>query len=340
MRAHRLQGRGRSSDGEIGVRANVDEHGGRPIIDAQGLTRRFGDVVALHDLTLQVHHGEVFGILGHNGAGKTTFLRLVNGLLEPSGGELHTFGQPAYTGGATNRARTGVVTESTALDDFLTIGESLVAYGTMSGRSFTGVDERVDELLSMFGLSEVRDKQARELSAGMRQRAAFARGLMHRPELLLLDEPTANMDPVAARQVRQVVASLARETGRTVVLSTHNLAEAQEVCDRIAVLRRGQLQALGTMAELSQMVGRGAGQVMVTTLPGQADVALAVAHEFGESRIDGRPDVIVLRHADVSAIPQLVAALVAAGVSVKGVTEIEPALEDVYLALHHRSSGV
>ena len=245
-----------------------------PVIEAHGLSRRFGDVVALDDLTLQVHRGEVVGILGHNGAGKTTFLRLINGLLKPSAGELLTFGQPAYVRGAANRARTGVVTESTALDDFLTIGESLVAYGTMSGRAFTGVDERVDELLALFGLSEVRDKQARELSAGMRQRAAFARGLMHRPELLLLDEPTANMDPVAARQVRHVVADLARETGRTVVLSTHNLAEAQDVCDRIAVLRRGRLQALGTMAELSQMVGRGAGHVTITTIPGQADVAV------------------------------------------------------------------
>ena len=317
----------------------MNEGDNRSIIEARGLTRRFGDVVALDDLTLQVHRGEVFGILGHNGAGKTTFLRLINGLLQPSAGELLTFGQPAYTSGAANRARTGVVTESTALDDFLTIGESLVAYGTMSGRSFAGVDERVDELLALFGLSEVRDKQARELSAGMRQRAAFARGLMHRPELLLLDEPTANMDPVAAGQVRHVVADLARETGRTVVLSTHNLAEAQDVCDRIAVLRRGRLQALGTMAELSQMVGRGAGHVTITTIPGQADVAVTVASTFGEASIDGGPDVVALRHADITAIPQLVAALVAAGVPVRGVSEVEAALEDVYMALHQRSSS-
>ena len=318
----------------------MSERDNQTIIEAHGLTRRFDDVVALEDLTLQVHRGEVFGILGHNGAGKTTFLRLVNGLLKPSAGELLTFGQPSYQRGSANRARTGVVTESTALDDFLTIGESLAAYGTMSGRAFTGVDERVDELLALFGLSEVRDKQARELSAGMRQRAAFARGLMHRPELLLLDEPTANMDPVAARQVRHVVADLARETGRTVVLSTHNLAEAQDVCDRIAVLRDGRLQALGTMAELSQMVGRGAGHVTITTSRSQTDVAVTVASAFGEASVDGDPDVIALRHTDVSAIPQLVAALVTAGVPVRGISEVESTLEDVYLALHQRGSGV
>jgi ABC-2 type transport system ATP-binding protein len=312
---------------------------GHPVIDASRLTRRFDDTAALDDLSLRVYRGEVFGILGHNGAGKTTFLRLVNGLLRPSAGTVATFGGPSYETGAAIRARTGVVTESTSLDDFLTIRESLVAYGTMAGLLYGRTHQRVDALLELFELTPVADKQVRELSAGMRQRAAFARGLVHEPELLLLDEPTANMDPVAARQVRHIVADLARQTGRTVVISTHNLAEAQDVCDRIAVLRRGRLQALGTMEELTRLVTRGAGTVTLTTAPDQATTAIEVLGAYGRATIDGRPDVVTIHGADVGRIPALVADLVRADVAVRGVTEAVPTLEDIYLALHEGRDG-
>jgi ABC-2 type transport system ATP-binding protein len=288
---------------------------------------------------MRIERGEVFGILGHNGAGKTTFLRLINGLLRPSGGEIRTFGQPSYDSGASVRARTGVVTESTALDDFLTIRESLVAYGTLAGMRLGRVEPRVDELLHLFELSEVADRQVRELSAGMRQRAAFARGLVHEPELLLLDEPTANMDPVAALQVRGIVTSLARRTGRTVVLSPHNLAEAQEVCDRIAVLKMGQLQAVGTMEELGRLVGRGRRTITVMTEKEWVACAVSVAGRFGDATVDGRPDVVAVRHADPDSIPKLVAALVEANVPVRRVGEVEPTLEDVYMALHGRGGA-
>jgi ABC-2 type transport system ATP-binding protein len=311
-----------------------------PVIAAVDLTRRFAETVAVDSLSLEVHRGEVFGILGHNGAGKTTFLRLVNGLLRPTAGTIVTFGRPSYETGSRIRARTGVVTESTSLDDFLTIRESLVAYGTMAGLSFDRIPGRVDGLLEVFELAPIADKQVRELSAGMRQRAAFARGLVHEPELLLLDEPTANMDPVAARQVRHIVVDLARQSGRTVLISTHNLAEAQDICDRIAVLRRGRLQALGTMAELSRLVTRGAGMVTVTTEPGQGATAIEVAAAYGRAKIDGRPDVVTIHGADVEQIPALVAELVRANVSVRGVAQAVPTLEDIYLALHQQRDGL
>ena len=310
-----------------------------PVVAAEGLTRTFGPTVAVDGLTLEVRRGEVFGILGHNGAGKTTLLRLINGLLRPTSGTVTTLGGPSYRAGATIRRRTGVVTESTALDDFLTIREHLLAYGAMSGRSATVIARRADELLSTFGLAEVADRQARELSAGMRQRAAFARGLVHDPELLLLDEPTANMDPVAARKVRHLVADLARQAGRTVVLSTHNLAEAQDVCDRIAVLRRGHLQALGTMAELSRLV---AAEVPVTVLtdPGAAGLAWEVAGRFGIVTSNGQPGRISVQGAGGDRIPTLIAALVHAGVPVREVTGREPSLEEIYVALHERKERV
>jgi ABC-2 type transport system ATP-binding protein len=322
--------------GESVVNRVGDQRDPEPIVKSSGLSRRFGQTVAVDDLSLEVRRGEVFGILGHNGAGKTTFLRLVNGLLRPTAGTVVTFGGSAYEHGSSVRARTGVVTESTALDDFLTIRESLVAYGTMAALPFDRIHARVDGLLELFDLTNIADKQVRELSAGMRQRAAFARGLVHEPELLLLDEPTANMDPVAARQVRRIVAEIARETNRTVVISTHNLAEAQDVCDRIAVLRRGRLQALGTMAELSHLVTRGARTVTVTTEPGGGEGALRVAQAYGMPVVNGRPEVITVNGADVERIPSLVSALVEAGIPVRGISEAVPTLEDVYLALHHQ----
>jgi ABC-2 type transport system ATP-binding protein len=311
----------------------------RHVIAAVDLTRRFDDADAVHALSLQIHRGEVFGILGHNGAGKTTFLRLVNGLLRPTSGTITTFGCPSYETGFGVRARTGVVTESTSLDDFLTIRESLVAYGTMAGLPSRRIHAHVHQILEIFDLSDIADRQVRELSAGMRQRAAVARGLVHDPELLLLDEPTANMDPIAARQVRHVVADLARQAGRTVVLSTHNLAEAQDICDRIAVLRKGRLQALGTMAELSSLLTRGAATVTLVTGPGQGTKAIEVATAYGQATMDGAPDVVTLHGADVERIPALIVDLVRADVAVRGVAEAAPTLEDVYLALHLQSDG-
>ena len=308
----------------------------QPIIDARHLTRRFGDTTALDHLDLAVAQGEVFGILGHNGAGKTTFLRLVNGLLKATAGEVRTFGHPAYAAGSANRTRTGVVTESTALDDFLTIRESLVAYGTMFGVAVSDIDRRVTALLEVFNVAAVADLQVRELSAGMRQRAAFARALVHDPELLLLDEPTSNLDPVAAKHVRGIVTQMAKETGRTVVLSTHNLAEAEDACDRIAVLHQGRLQAVGTMPELRATVGRQAGTVHLTTGDGTGATALAIASGFGDASLDGASDVIEIRGADLAQIPRLVAALVHADVPVLRVVEEQTTLEDIYLALHRR----
>jgi ABC-2 type transport system ATP-binding protein len=312
----------------------VPPPGAEHVIETRGLRRTFGDTVAVDDLTLTIRRGEIFGLLGHNGAGKTTMLRLVNGLLRPTAGEVRTFGLPSYERGAGIRARTGVVTESTSLDDFLTIRESLVAYARMAGVRGTRVETRADELLEVFGLTAVADLQARQVSAGMRQRAAFARGLIHEPELLLLDEPTANLDPVAAMQVRELVTRLARSSGCTVVLSTHNLREAEEVCDRIAVLRSGRLQALGTMAELRHLAGAGARPVTIRVDPADASTAVEVANRFGPAAVAGRPDVIRLDRTEEGRVPELIAALVAAAVRVRGILPEEPTLEDVYLALH------
>ncbi len=307
----------------------------QPIVETRGLSRRFDDTLALDLLTLTINHSEVFGILGHNGAGKTTFLRLVNGVLRPTIGTVEVFGLFSYEAGAEVRRHTGVVTESTALDDFLSVRESLHAYGTFAGMEEYAIERRVDELLVTFDLAEIGDRQVREISAGMRQRAAFARALVHDPDLLLLDEPTANMDPVAARHVRSLVVGLARQTGRTVVLSTHNLAEAQEVCDRVAVLQHGTLQALGTLEELAR-VGDSGWRTRVTLDAAAAARALDLTAGFGQVDLDGRGDTIVVQHPSRDDVPKIVATLVEAQLPVYDVSTELPSLEDVYLELHRQ----
>ena len=218
-------------------------------------------------LSLEVHAGEVFGLLGHNGAGKTTTVRLLNGVLTPYGGKARVLGLDPVKDGLALRHRTGVLTEDPALDERLTARENFSYYADLYGVPRSRVPERVEELLREFGLADRADEPVGGYSKGMKQRLALARALLHEPELLFLDEPTAGLDPVAAREVHGLIRELSRVKGRTVVLCTHNLIEAQRLCHRVAVLERGTLMALGTPEELIRGLDQEL-QVEVELLPG------------------------------------------------------------------------
>ena len=244
-------------------------------IDLQAVTRRFGDLVAVDALSLAVEDGEIVGLLGHNGAGKTTLIRVINGLLTPDGGQVRVGGLDPFTHGHEVRRTTGVLTEYPALDEFLSTRENLEVYAAINAVPRRQAAERIERLLHQLGLWDKRDEPARELSAGLKQRVAIARSLVHDPRILLLDEPTTNMDPVAARSVRQLILAAVRDRGRTVLLSTHNLVEAEELCDRIGIIRNGQLLLLGTPTELRRRLG-GIHGVRIVTAPGMAAQARAV----------------------------------------------------------------
>jgi ABC-2 type transport system ATP-binding protein len=324
-------GRDRHGADDVGGVVDADT-----VVEVSGLVRRFGSATALDGVDLTIGRGHLFAVLGHNGAGKTTLLRLLNGLLRPTAGDVRVFGRDPFREGGLVRARSGAVTESTTLDEFLTVRETLHAYGRLFEVPRSRLDARVEELVELFELGAHADQPARELSAGMRQRAAFARGLVHGPELLLLDEPTANLDPIAAHRVRVVVADLARRSGSTVVMSTHNLAEAQDVCDHVAVLRHGRVLVQGTIDELSRAAATAVHtRVSVTSDPG---VAADTLDAFGEVQRDGAPHVLVVTHARRDEVPRMVAALVSAGVEVDGVTTLAPTLEDMYLDLHREGA--
>jgi ABC-2 type transport system ATP-binding protein len=302
-------------------------------IELAGVTRRFGELTAVDDVTLDVEDGEIVGLLGHNGAGKTTMIRVINGLLSPDAGSVRVLGLDPTTHGQLVRRSTGVLTEYPALDEFLTTVENLEVYAAINGLAPQESVPRIDALLERLGLAEKRDEPARGLSAGLKQRVALARALVHDPQILLLDEPTTNMDPVAARRVRDLIIESSRERGRTVLLSTHNLAEAEELCDRVAILRFGRLLTVGAPTELRSTLGGTAG---VRIEAAEADTAAVVARVNGTAEsvtIDGRTIEVFGR----IEIPALVTRLAADGVAIHRVEPIEPTLEDLYVALHTRA---
>ncbi len=221
-------------------------------ITTSGLRRSFGDVVALDGLDLEVDRGEVFGLLGHNGAGKTTTVRLLNGLLLPDDGRARVLGLDPWSEGSALRARTGVLTEVAAHDKRLDARETLRFHGRVLG--LDQLHERVEAELEHFGISAFAHQRVGGYSKGMAQRLALARAFLGEPELLFLDEPIAALDPVAASQVHAHIRAHAAK-GHTVLLCTHNLTEAEKLCDRVAVLERGRVRTVGTPRELGATGG-------------------------------------------------------------------------------------
>lgn len=311
-----------------------------PVIQISSLTRRFGEKDAVDHLTLDVHAGEIFGFLGHNGAGKTTTIRLLNGVLEPTSGSAKVLGLDAQTEGPAVRARTGVLTETPSLDERLTARDNLSFYADLYDVPRPGVAARVNSLLAEFELTERADEKVGGYSKGMKQRLAVARALLHKPDVLFLDEPTAALDPVAARHVNTLVATLARREGCTVFLCTHNLVEAQKICDRVAVMQHGQLVALGTPSELTRQYIRRL-DVELEVDPVQTDLAVQILQKFPQLVL-GTPkrekEILTMTLSGRDGIPELLSMLVGHGICVYRLAPQEVNLEEVYFALNGDAS--
>jgi ABC-2 type transport system ATP-binding protein len=307
---------------------------GSPAISVAGLVRTFGPVRAVDDLTFEVARGEVVGLLGHNGAGKTTTIRVLNGLLRPDAGSVRVLGLDPTTAGPDIRARSGVLTETPSLDERLTAAENLRFFGELFGVEPAVLPGRVAELLDRFELTDRSGDRVAGFSRGMKQRLALARALIHDPELLFFDEPTAALDPVAARGVHDLIRGLAGDPRRTVLISTHNLVEAQRLCDRVLILRQGRLIASGSPRELARAL---AGQRRVELEVDGAEagrVAAAVAEVEPDASVSKDGEVVAIGGIGREDIPALLRHLLAAGVAVYRVSPAEPSLEDAYLALY------
>lgn len=231
-------------------KAQSDRPGGPPI-RARGVGKRFGTFVALEGLDLDVDRGQCVGLLGPNGAGKSTFIGCLYGAVERSGGSLEVFGLDPQSHSREIKERLGVVPQENALDEELTVVENMRIYARFEGVGQKAMSRRIDELLAHMSLDHKRDATIRQLSGGMKRRLAFVRALLSDPELLILDEPTTGLDPTVRHLLWEKVLSY-REAGKTVLVTTHYMHEAEILCDRIIILNRGSVAAVGSPKELIQ----------------------------------------------------------------------------------------
>jgi ABC-2 type transport system ATP-binding protein len=300
------------------------------IIRTEGLTRAFGEVRAVDGLDLEVPSGTVFGFLGPNGSGKTTTIRLLLGLLEPSAGRATVLGCDTRADAGRIRERSGALLEHHGLYERLSARQNLEFYARVWRLGSVARAERIRELLEPLGLWERRAEPVGRWSRGMKQKLAVARALLHRPSLLFLDEPTAGLDPVAAATLRDELGTLVQREGVTVFLTTHNLVEAERLCGRVAVIKQGRLLAVGHPDELkarsatkAEITGRGFGDAIVGLLRSAPGVESATLQ-------NGR---LVLALAESAETAPLVALIVQNGGLVEEVRKDQGSLEDVFLTL-------
>ncbi len=303
------------------------------VIEVNNLQRTFGDHKAVDGITFAVEPGEVFGLLGPNGAGKTTTVRLLNGILPSSGGTARVFGFDPVTHGESVRRKTGVLTETPAMYERLSARENLEFFGTLHEVAEVELGPRVDEMLAFFELSSRAKDKVETFSKGMKQRLALARALIHKPPLLFLDEPTSGLDPEAAQQVDDLVAGLSQSNGQTVILATHNLVEAQRLCDRVAVMNSGHILALGSLKELAQKLWPVMWVDIVFHVKPAEDIADKIKAHRGVIQASVGKDALSIQVEKEDVIPSIVRHLVERGESILKVNPRDYTLEDIYFAL-------
>jgi ABC-2 type transport system ATP-binding protein len=306
------------------------------MIEVKGLNHSFGPRQVLFDLSFNIEAGEVFGLLGPNGAGKTTSIRILNGILKATSGDLRVLGKNPATDGAEIRRQAGVLTETPAIYERLTARQNLMFFGRMAGLPESTLAARVDSTLRDFDLYDRADDLTGGYSKGMKQRLALARALLANPQLLFLDEPTSGLDPEAAQHVNQIIESISHSDGHTVLLCTHNLDEAQRLCDRVAVLNSGRLLAMGSLAELSRSLwpGKWVDIDLADPLPGDF-----LRQVNGVIKSEISPSGFRVQVASEELIPSLVAAIVDHRGRIMRVNPHETTLEEIYFTLQQKQEG-
>ena len=344
-----------SATAESEPEASSGDVGRQPIVDVRELRKTYGSltitgrrrVEALRGVTLSADVGEVFGLLGPNGAGKTTLIKILLGVVKPTGGVASLFGQPV--GSSAARRRVGYLPESLRVDRHHTARSALRYYGRLSGMSPADISRRSDELLELVGLRGRDRESVRRFSKGMYQRLGLAQALLHDPDLLVLDEPTDGLDPVGRNEVRKVIERL-RDAGKTIFLNSHILQEVEMVCTRVAIMSKGEICGSGAIHDLSQpsdadrvtfdvrvaepdrvtteelerlIGGPTDGTLVIEPLEGAGSTHRITAPMTGQSDIDG----IVDRLRD-------------AGISIVRLQATRPSLEDTFMRLVGDAEGV
>ncbi len=305
------------------------------MIDAEGLTKKFDDLTAVDQVTFHVDEGEVFGFLGPNGAGKTTTVRMLCCLISKTSGTARVGGYEVGDGADSLKIRKliGLVPDNVGLYETLSAYRNLDFYGKLYEVPEARRQENIQRVLKMLGLWEKRDVTAGAFSKGMKQKLAIARALIHDPQVLFMDEPTANLDPEAAKTVRDFILDLRKEK-RTIFLNTHNLDEAQRVCDKIAILNT-RLMAVGTPEALERSVGGRKTVIQVEQVTAAVLAALRDASE-GNVEVDGNRLTIAVTNPEQENAT-MVEAILRAGGRVQTIVVVGSTLEDAYLKLVRRA---
>ncbi len=301
-------------------------------ISVDGLTKRFGDTVAVDDLSFSVAEGEVFGLLGPNGAGKSTLINVLVTLLRPTDGSATVAGHDVVAETDAVRNSLGIVFQEPALDEELTGAENLAFHARLYGMGRERRAERIDEVLRLVGLTDVRDDPVGTYSGGMKRRLEIGRGLLHEPAVLFLDEPTVGLDARTRRDTWEYIQRMNREAGVTVVLTTHYIEEAEQLCDRVAVVDDGEIAAIDSPAALTASLG---GDVVRLGIEGPTaalrdrldDRDWVIAHEETD---DG---VHVTVERGEARVADLVRLADDAGAAITSVDVRRPNLETVFLSL-------
>ncbi|MGQ9625758.1 MAG: ATP-binding cassette domain-containing protein [Anaerolineae bacterium] len=300
------------------------------VIETEKLTKRFGDFTAVDEVTISVSEGEVLALLGPNGAGKTTTVRMLTAILKPTSGRATVAGHDVVSEAKTVRHLVGLLTEMPGLYLRMRTLDYLDFFGKLQGMPEEQRHKRSEELLQRFEMWEARNQRLGEFSKGMRQKMALIRAMLHDPQILFLDEPTSAMDPHSAKLVRDLILDLRREK-RTIVICTHNLPEAELLADRIAIIRRGQIIALGSPAELkARLLGAPLlelrlAQSLDGLLPLVSD--LVKVEEYGDTWLRYRTQK------PESTNPLLLRRLTEENAEIITLSEVPRSLEDVYLKI-------
>jgi ABC-2 type transport system ATP-binding protein len=294
--------------------------------------KSFDELVAVNDVSMHIEEGETFGLLGPNGAGKTTSISMIAGLLEPDSGEVEVDGTPITTHKTAGKGSIGLVPQDLAIYPDLTASENLRFFGKLYGEKGRELETRVEETLEVIGLTDRKDDLVKEYSGGMKRRLNIGIGLLHRPRLLILDEPTVGVDPQSRNAILESVEHLSDE-GMAVLYTTHYMEEAERLCDRVAIIDEGVIKAEGTRRELVSMVGE-KDRVIISGSGDLRSAADAVRGIAGVSEVfesDGRLDIMT---DDASPIlPDVLSCVNTSGGTISGVEVVEPNLEAVFLHL-------
>jgi len=300
-------------------------------IQTSQLSRFFGDLKAVDRLTLEIPRGTVFGFLGPNGSGKTTTIRLLLGLLDADEGSAQVLGLDMKKQADEVRMRSGALLEHHGLYERLSAAENLDYYGRIWHISKADRENRIRELLAPLDLFDRRGEPIGRWSRGMKQKLAVARTLMHRPELIFLDEPTAGLDPVASSTLRDDLATLVAQEGVTIFLTTHNLAEAEKLCDQVGVINHGRLLAVGSPSDLRSKTS--VPRLYVTGQRIKPQIVESMKSNMLVNKIQQQNGKLIMDLNDLSRSHEIVTQLVGAGVQIDEVRKEKADLEDVFLQL-------